>query len=1026
MRPIKLTIQAIGPFKGKVEIDFSKIGARELFLIYGKTGSGKTTLFDAICFALYGTVPSGREKSLKSDFALETDKPYVEFEFELREIRYKAYRQLRYRVPYKTKEGTKGCQEELQFCQMTADGKWKTLALQTKEMKVAVQERIGLDVNQFSQVILLPQGDFRQLLLANSKDREALLEKLFESSLYDGVQGWFESEVKRFNADNSSVEEKRKIYLNQVREMIPEERRPAEDATFGVETVEDEIALLKVQIKIDQTGVNKLVKAAETRLKALETARQLTKDLSELGLRQDEQRELNDHKKVIDLLRSELKKARQAAPLVPEMKEIRRKEKSIVVYNQKLTETTREHKKAVKRKQEADKGMRQLPKLKKSVDVSETVNKQAEALLRTLKSLNDLDDQCTEFTTTFKDADYLHKESTKQLKDLTKQLITKTAAGDKLKIAAVDTERLHNQLKKQNDALALKADIQKHTAKLNRLKEVKISAEKKKTIAEKMLSDLNARWNHNAAGLLAQGLEDGNACPVCGSKNHPHTAVLVDKDATREAIESAEKNLHELEADAEKAALAAKEVETVLGIETKNLKLIESDLGEEISDKSAKNTKKQINAEIERQSLLEKVNREIHNLETVQVPQTKENLAKQESEKSAATKNLNMLNKEIKKQNDIFAEQCIPPIEDRLEGDEVDIADIEELAEEAADESVGIKAEIERIKEEASEAKELLAGVEGTLKENRSSVKQAEAELKTLKGHIESKIASSPFNNDYDIEESFRSTEWIEEADKDIKDHESRMASVTAIIKTLTTRIAKRKTPDVDDLEGIYKEHKSKADEATVSLHGLQHAAESQSKLADSIRELESESKEIAVKMKVLGRLEAQVRGNGKPKISLKRFFLAQRLDEVLIQASGRLRDLSDGRFNLKRDPNAKNGSIGGLDLLVSDSFTGTERPVNSMSGGQMFLASLSMALGLADVVQARSGGIRLDTLFVDEGFGSLDDETLQGVLKVLNKLRKGRMVGVISHVNELKRQIENRIEVLPAAVGSKISMQLA
>ncbi|MCI0481354.1 MAG: SMC family ATPase, partial [Candidatus Dadabacteria bacterium] len=168
-----------------------------------------------------------------------------------------------------------------------------------------------------------------------------------------------------------------------------------------------------------------------------------------------------------------------------------------------------------------------------------------------------------------------------------------------------------------------------------------------------------------------------------------------------------------------------------------------------------------------------------------------------------------------------------------------------------------------------------------------------------------------------------------------------------------------------------------------------------------------------------------QVKGNGRPKISLERFFLAQRFEEVLIEANMRLRKLSEGRFDLKREDEVKTGGGAkvGLDIIVCDNLTGTERPANTLSGGQMFLTSLALALGLADVVQARSGGIRMDALFIDEGFGSLDDETLQIALKVLSELRRGRMVGVISHVPELKRQIPQRIEVTAGRDGSTVEM---
>lgn len=174
----------------------------------------------------------------------------------------------------------------------------------------------------------------------------------------------------------------------------------------------------------------------------------------------------------------------------------------------------------------------------------------------------------------------------------------------------------------------------------------------------------------------------------------------------------------------------------------------------------------------------------------------------------------------------------------------------------------------------------------------------------------------------------------------------------------------------------------------------------------------------------LLRKLSEQVRGNRPPKISLNRFFLARRLEEVLIQATRRLSLLSRGRFTLKRrDEGRTAGARAGLDLLISDAWTGTERPVNTLSGGQLFMASLSLALGLADVVQARSGGMKLEALFIDEGFGTLDDEALQGVLQVLNDLRENRMVGVISHVPELKRQISDRIEVFRSDPGSSVRL---
>jgi exonuclease SbcC len=191
----------------------------------------------------------------------------------------------------------------------------------------------------------------------------------------------------------------------------------------------------------------------------------------------------------------------------------------------------------------------------------------------------------------------------------------------------------------------------------------------------------------------------------------------------------------------------------------------------------------------------------------------------------------------------------------------------------------------------------------------------------------------------------------------------------------------------------------------------------------ERIRKSKEDMREREKEISVVGKLAMQVKGNGVPRISLERFFLSQRFEEVLISSNHRLKILSGGRFLLRRASDEDRGarSKGGLDINVYDNYTGQERPANTLSGGQMFLSSLALALGLADVVQSRSGGIRMDTLLIDEGFGSLDEETLQTALKVLSELREGRMVGVISHVGELKRQIRTGFEVVPSTNGSTI-----
>jgi len=1027
MRPIKLTLQAIGPFKQKVEIDFALIGNHELFLIHGKTGSGKTTLFDAICYALYGTVPSGREGCLKSDYAEETDKPYVEFEFELGTDRYRALRQLSHMRQKKNGEGLIGVPERLEFARVLLDGTTETLATKKKAMLEAVQEQLGLDVNQFSQVVLLPQGEFRKLLLANSSDRETLLEKLFDSSFYDGIQQWFEEEARTYAAANRTLHDKRQTYLDQALEYIDDERRPAEGAVFGVDTIDEEVGFLASRVKADKAVTKALSDAAVKKLQELEAARRLDKDIRDLDARLNAQKELEGQAGFFKELQFELGLAREAAALIPEMDEVARRTSQIGKFDADLKTATEVKAAAVKRNNEAKEDSGQVPELEKSARALAEIRDQLKMLRHTVETIGELYGKQEGFSEEIADAEEQRKTCSEQLEKLESTLKAGKGHREELKASEVDVESLRDRLKRLTDALSAGTVIKDQEAVLVGLSQKLEKAKATCSVADETLQALRERRERNLAGELAQVLEDGAACPVCGSPEHPTPAEVVDESATLDAIKNAETTLRRDEKAHQESRSAVEKANAALGIEKERLSDIEGQLDGVASGKEVERINGQIAAENERRKALDKIESEIQSLESDQLPNVKVQLATQNEKKKAATEAQKKLSKEIEKYERQFEEQCVPAIEERLTADEIGLDEVDALLGDIEIDAEENSEKTESIKTEMAEANEVLAGAVSSVEAAESVLKASREELDQIAAGLEGKVLGSSFESVDGVRKAARTPERIEESEQALLVYSEKVSSIKGVIKSLQDRIEGRERPDLEVLEGLYDEHKQKADEATETLHRLKHTRSALAGLATELRDLEKEFEDISAKMKVLGRIEEQVRGKGQPKISLKRYFLAHRLEEVLIQASSRLRVLSDGRFDLKRDTEVSDARSGaGLDLLVMDSFTGTERPVNSLSGGQMFLASLSMALGLADVVQARSGGVRLDTLLVDEGFGSLDDETLQTALKVLNELREGRMVGVISHVNELKRQIGNRIEVMSADAGSKVSMQVA
>jgi len=285
-------------------------------------------------------------------------------------------------------------------------------------------------------------------------------------------------------------------------------------------------------------------------------------------------------------------------------------------------------------------------------------------------------------------------------------------------------------------------------------------------------------------------------------------------------------------------------------------------------------------------------------------------------------------------------------------------------------------------------------------------------------------LDSSGFSGEEALETALKDAETTRIDGLKLEEWQNRKNENAAVLEETIRNIAGRPRPDLSLFEQAKLKTSELADGAARAVAAAGESLKKAESLGKELKMLEEASREKVLRSGIIRRLSGQLRGTLPPKISLNRFFLSRRLEEVLVQATLRLSLLSRGRFTLKRRDEGKTASArAGLDLLISDAWTGTERPVNTLSGGQLFMASLSLALGLADVVQARSGAVRLEALFIDEGFGTLDDEALQGVLQVLNDLRENRMVGVISHVPELKRQIADRIEVYRDNPGSAVRM---
>ncbi len=1027
MRPLKLTMQAIGPFKAKTAVDFERIGEKDLFLIHGATGRGKTFVFDAICYALYGGTPSGREKNLASDFAEKGEMPFVEFEFMLGNERLRVRRELAYERPRQRGDGTTLTKESEVIALLRADGESETIATRKRKVNEAVQERLGLDMAQFAQVVLLPQGEFRKLLLADSGDREGLLERLFDASFYENVQGWVAEQAQVEKEANRELERNRAQRLAQAREKIPAELRPAEDAVFGVEAIREVIKRQSAEAQERKATVSVAQKQAEKAFQLVEQGKQLNRDIDALADAKHKKKVLDDRKEEIQQLELELKQAREAGKIIPQLEHLQKRTDEVAELAGKSKRAAERHEAARKEMEKAEKAFVKVPEYEAEIKRLRGLEKELDKLLETVNQLGDAYEAQERREERLGASTQSATDAAGQVDALEKTLAALHEDIEALKKAEVDSTALRQTLAVVQDLRQRTEDLLRLEQQIRTRKSEAAAAEQERDAAKKSLVDLREKRERNLAGELARTLEEGTPCPVCGSRDHPMPASLVDDEATLDAVEAAESVLQEKETALNTAVELAGKLEFKAAAGREEAGKLREKLGGDPDDEKEDALRAAIQQEEARRQKLSGQEGRLKQIAEKELPEFR--TAKSEADTKATEAKADVKNgtKEIGRLEKRFADQMSAELSEFFEADEVSGADVDEVR-------GGVLAQIEALGDrigQAREGKEAATGEEresnASLAEIRDQLKAAENELRDAESKTDKAIRESLFGSGEAVLSAGRNRRWMEKTDAELKGYSADCTAVAERVRDLETRTGGRDRAELDTLEADHREKKVALDAVQKMLSELEHCIQELTAHADAIAAFEQKYEAVAKRLEFLGRIDEQLRGQSQPRISLKRFFLAQRLDEVLIQATRRLQVLSNGRFELKRTDNAGHaGRQAGLDLCVVDNHTGTERPVNTLSGGQLFLASLSMALGLADVVQARSGGIRLDTLFIDEGFGALDDETLQVALKVLNELRDGRMVGVISHVGELRRQIEKRIEVVAADdVGSKIQMHV-
>lgn len=1085
MKPLKLVMSAFGSYGGEEIIDFSKIKGG-LFLVSGDTGSGKTTIFDGIMYALYNKMGGGdREtKMMRSEYAKDKQKTFVEFTFEYTHGENKGV----YVVKRTTNFRKSGVTSDVVLT--LPDG--EVFNGKNKETDEKIQSIVGLDYKQFGKIVMIAQGQFRELIMENTKNRKEIFKSIFSMDIYEKIERVINDRFKKIYAqikDNNLLLEENfnTAYVSEEngntdawREAF--EKRDTEPGLL-LDVLEQEIKELEIKKNEEKKIIDK--KNADI-VKLVKRISDADKINSKFGQRKEavlryeslmEQKETYDNKAVI------LKKAKAAGEVrqvqsvyIKTKNTIELKEKQLEQNKSKFVLLEQSHKKLLSEKESFEKSyltdneklLKEKNRLENEMEKYKVYDEKNKLYILEEKKLKELKEK-SDLLNDEKKAALIKSEENKQillqLKDIELELQKYISADE-------------NEKRNLKEFEALKKAISSYKKENSRLD----SAEKE--YADKYLAWKEARKTYEntsdryvaaQAAILAAGLKDGMPCPVCGSTNHTQPAAMTKDTVTKEELDGAKSKENECEKEknnSQKIFEDNKRKKDVAFAEVKRYYENCYNLGDK-ADAYLKDSESYNAGDNDDTSLKDN---ESYNVSKIEIDSDNIDIKDNgytgfdENNTDKLEENVKAKIKEIKKsltENEQTIEDLYSKKEEKLKREKAEKeteAKLKEMEENIADNaemlnkqsmSVGsLSAEMEMLKKELSyessdtALKELenirnkievlekrkreldenilksdrtKSNLNGTIKENKNQLETDRKNLETEYDDFIKVLKEKEFENEEAYNESLVHIESIEIFDRQIQEYKEEVSRVSSLISVLDDMLDGEKEIDTDvmlqqkaEME-IEAERLANENEITVSKLGTNNS------VRDKVSKLMEQRGKLNEKYKIISSLNSVA--NSK-KIHFQTFVLRQYFNMVISYANKRLAVMTSNGFLLKcRDISLTTAGETGLELDVYSPVTGKVRDAHSLSGGETFMASLAMALGMSDIVQNNSGKTQIDTMFIDEGFGSLSDDVRDKAVKILLDLAgSSRLVGVISHVSELKEQIPSKIIVRKDNDGSHIT----
>lgn len=1049
MRPIKLTMSAFGPYGSLQVIDFSKLDNKNIFLINGPTGAGKTTIFDAISYALFGKASSSERDgdNLRSHFAKDDMLTYVELEFEARGKRYYIKR-----IPKQKKKKIRG----EGFTEQKADAEFKEegekLITGVGEVNNRVSKLMGMNYEQFKQIVMIPQGKFRDLILADSKERETIFREIFGTYEFQRIQQNLDSLSKNLRLEIQSLVDKRDAYIKKIDPNKDEVLTGLLSAqNINITAVIDNTKKLLLKDKKIQNSLKECKKKLNLQYESLQQelfkAIENNKKFENKDKIEYEKNKLESKKDEYNLKEEKLNKARKALKI----------KSSEDYYINRRENVDALHKDLIKAKEEKEKSRQILEDSKQKLNVEKNKEEERNALQKSLAYLEKDIDKVKDYEKRLKTINELKmqtKNKNDEIEKVKKNISSMKAKLEHLSMKLNDSKEAAVKCAQYDKILNHKKIIYNKLLKLNqeceKLKEIREKLIKKrnvfKQIDEKFIS-AREKYEHSndiyirgQAGILAQNLIENEPCPVCGSTIHPNPAKNIKGIPSQDDIKKYKEEYQNIEKKHSELYNEITKLNTI-GLEQKNLiDDIKKELSEYLKDEDTTNNYSEKLNLLEKKELEEFVISKLESIkdEVVLFTDKLKSLTKKKDMQPQLLQQIEIIQKNINKQEvkQENLEKEYVALYSKYQSENNMILKLERELPKGVHSYKELQ---ERLNDVKSKFQLMNKSLEDAVEKNRKAelqynsccinvknkleaLESAKLELKNAEMQFKHNVNLEGFSSVDEYYSSKLSDSEIQKLETDIRNYGQSLKSIKDAYEKVLEEIKGLKIEDTSVIKDKIKDNQNKAEKIDEELNKLYGRIRINENMIKDINKINKKLGDKESKYRIVGHLASVAKGDNIERISFERYVLAAYFDDIIKAANIRFYKMTNGRYILHRiRERTKGRAQQGLELEVYDNNTGKYRHVKTLSGGESFKASLSLALGLADIVQANAGGINIETMFVDEGFGTLDPDSLDAAIECLLELQKnGRLIGIISHVPELKERIDARIEITPQINGSR------